>query len=45
MGKNGTEITKNIADIVLLDDNYASIVTACLWGRNIYKGIRKFIMF
>lgn len=35
MGKNGTEIVKEAGDIILLDDNYASIITACSWGRNI----------
>jgi len=33
------------SDIVLLDDNFNSIVRAVLWGRNIYDSIRKFIQF
>lgn len=45
MGKNGTEIIKEAGDIILLDDNYASIITACSWGRNIQEGIRKFLVF
>lgn len=45
MGKNGTEIIKEVGDIILIDDNYASIVTACSWGRNIQEGIRKFLVF
>ncbi|KAL4455372.1 hypothetical protein ABPG74_012524 [Tetrahymena malaccensis] len=45
MGQKGTEIIKEAGDIILIDDNYASIVTACSWGRNIQEGIRKFLVF
>ena len=41
----GTQLAKEAADIVLLDDNFASIVTALKWGRNIYDAVRKFIQF
>lgn len=41
----GTEVAKQAADILLMDDNFASIVVAAKWGRNIYDSIRKFIMF
>jgi calcium-translocating P-type ATPase len=45
MGITGKKVTKWAADIILLDDNFKSIVTACKWGRNIYDSIRKFIQF
>lgn len=45
MGLSGTEVAKEAAGIILLDDNFASIVTACKWGRNIYDSVRKFIQF
>jgi magnesium-transporting ATPase (P-type) len=43
MGIHGTEIAKKAADIILLDDNFNSIIKAIKWGRNIYEVIRKFI--
>ena len=43
MGITGTEVAKHAADIILIDDNFASIVKACMWGRNIYDNIRKFL--
>jgi P-type E1-E2 ATPase len=45
MGISGTEVAKEASDIVLLDDNFASIVTAVIWGRNIYNSVRKFLQF
>lgn len=45
MGITGTEIAKHAADIIIMDDNFASIVKACMWGRNIYDNIRKFLQF
>ena len=45
MGKTGTDVAKKAADIILVDDNFASIVEACLWGRNIYENIRRFLCF
>ena len=41
----GTQLAQEASDIILLDDNFASIVTAVLWGRNIYDCISKFIQF
>ena len=45
MGQEGTDVAKDAADIIILDDNFASIVRAVVWGRNIYDCIRKFIQF
>lgn len=45
MGISGTQIAKDAANIILLDDNFASIVTACKWGRNVYDCIQKFLQF
>jgi Ca2+ transporting ATPase len=45
MGKAGTDIAKDASDIILLDDNFASIITAVKYGRNIFDCIRKFIQF
>ena len=43
MGVCGTVVAKEAADIILLDDNFASIVTAVKWGRNIFSCVRKFL--
>ena len=45
MGITGTEIAKHAAAIIIMDDNFASIVKACMWGRNVYDNIRKFLQF
>lgn len=45
MGKGGTDVAKDASDIMILDDNFCSIVTAVLWGRTIFDNIRKFIQF
>jgi len=45
LGITGTLVARQAAGIILLDDNFKSIVTACKWGRNIYDSIRKFIQF
>lgn len=45
MGVTGTQVAKNASDIVLLDDNFESIVRSVVWGRNVYLSIRKFLQF
>lgn len=45
MGQSGTEVAREAAAIILLDDNFNSIVKAVIWGRNIYDNIKKFLQF
>ncbi|MDR1492073.1 MAG: calcium-translocating P-type ATPase, PMCA-type [Planctomycetaceae bacterium] len=45
MGMTGTEVAKEASDIVLLDDNFKSIVTGIWWGRTLYQNIQKFLQF
>ncbi|KAL3690214.1 hypothetical protein R1sor_016523 [Riccia sorocarpa] len=45
MGIAGTEVAKEAADIVILDDNFSSIVKVVMWGRSIYVNIQKFLQF
>jgi magnesium-transporting ATPase (P-type) len=42
---NGSEVAKEAGDVVILDNNLSSIVKAVLYGRNIFKSIRKFLVF
>ncbi|XP_015888099.3 putative calcium-transporting ATPase 13, plasma membrane-type [Ziziphus jujuba] len=45
MGIEGTEVAKESSDIVILDDNFASLATVLRWGRCVYNNIQKFIQF
>ncbi|MDD6210362.1 MAG: calcium-translocating P-type ATPase, PMCA-type [Bacteroidales bacterium] len=42
---SGTSVAKEASDITLLDDSFASITTAVMWGRSIYQNIQRFILF
>ena len=42
---SGTDIAKQASDIVIIDNNFSSIITAIIYGRNIYDNIRKFLQF
>ena len=45
LGIEGTEIAKEACDIIIMDDNIASMAKAVLWGRNVFFSIRKFLQF
>ncbi|QHO11910.1 Calcium-transporting ATPase 8, plasma membrane-type [Arachis hypogaea] len=45
MGIQGTEVAKESSDIIILDDNFASVVKVVRWGRCVYANIQKFIQF
>ncbi|KAL6343634.1 hypothetical protein AAG906_024999 [Vitis piasezkii] len=45
MGIQGTEVAKESSDIIILDDNFASVATVLRWGRCVYNNIQKFIQF
>jgi len=45
MGITGTDVCKHAADILITDDNFSSIVKACMWGRNVYDNIKRFLQF
>ncbi|WCJ42312.1 calcium-transporting ATPase putative [Euphorbia peplus] len=45
MGIAGTEVAKENSDIIILDDNFASVVKVVRWGRSVYANIQKFIQF
>ncbi|KAJ3358957.1 hypothetical protein HDU91_005061 [Kappamyces sp. JEL0680] len=45
LGIAGTEVSKEAADIILMDDNFASLVRAVVWGRCVFDAIRKFLQF
>ncbi|KAG0145622.1 hypothetical protein CROQUDRAFT_45541 [Cronartium quercuum f. sp. fusiforme G11] len=45
MGLAGTEVAKEASDIILMDDNFASIVDAIMWGRCVNDSVKKFLQF
>ena len=45
MGLSGTEVAKAASDIIILDDNFSSIVKSVKWGRSVFDNIRKFLQF
>ena len=45
MGIAGTEVAKEASDIILMDDNFSSIVVAIMWGRAVNDAVRKFLLF
>ena len=45
MGIQGTDVAKNASDVIIMDDNFVSIVKAVLWGRCVYDNICKFLQF
>merc|ERR1712196_214455 len=45
MGIAGTEVAREASDIIIMDDNFNSIVKACMWGRNVFDAVRKFLQF
>src|SRR6266852_1573690 len=45
MGIAGTEVAKEASDIILMDDNFSSIVSAIMWGRCVNDAVKKFLQF
>jgi len=45
MGMQGTDVAKNASDVIIMDDNFVSIVAAVKWGRCVYDNICKFLQF
>ncbi|CAK9182841.1 unnamed protein product [Ilex paraguariensis] len=45
MGIAGTEVAKESADVIILDDNFSTIPTVAKWGRSVYVNIQKFVQF
>jgi len=45
MGITGTEVAKEASDIILMDDNFSSIVSAIMWGRCVNDAVKKFLQF
>lgn len=45
MGIAGSDVAKNASDIILMDDNFCSVITAIKYGRNVFDSVRKFLQF
>jgi hypothetical protein len=45
MGIAGTEVAKEASDIIIMDDDFASIVSAIMWGRCVNDSVKKFLQF
>lgn len=45
MGVSGTDVAKQACDIIIMDDNFRSVVTCVKWGRGVFDSIRKFLQF
>ena len=45
MGLSGTDTCRKAADILLQDDSFKSVVMACMWGRNVFDNIQRFLQF
>eukprot|EP00002_Diphylleia_rotans_P010140 TRINITY_DN2053_c0_g1_i10.p1 TRINITY_DN2053_c0_g1~~TRINITY_DN2053_c0_g1_i10.p1 ORF type:complete len:1125 (-),score=238.02 TRINITY_DN2053_c0_g1_i10:207-3581(-) len=45
MGLSGTEVAKEASDMIIMDDNFSTIVNAVSWGRSVFDNIRKFLQF
>lgn len=45
MGITGQDVAKNASDIILMDDNFCSVITAIKYGRNVFDSVRKFLQF
>ncbi|CAI5978063.1 unnamed protein product [Closterium sp. NIES-65] len=45
MGIAGTEVAKESADVIVMDDNFSSVVNVAKWGRSVYTNIQKFVQF
>lgn len=41
----GTDVARGASDIILLDDNFSSIIVALTYGRNVFDNVRKFLQF
>lgn len=45
MGQSGCAVAKDSSSVLILDDNFVSVMNAIKWGRNIFDNVRKFVQF